>query len=165
MILRNTKQVIPLFILRTAIGWLFLHEGLYKLFTPGWTAQFYLAQSEGPLQPFFQWVISSDFLTAVSNYGVVFLLIATGALLMAGLFERVAAVAGMVLLVFFYLSYPPFAELSDVMSEGNYLVVDKNFILFWALWVVWQFKPGRYLGLDNLVCRNHDKVESDSFGR
>ena len=153
MELKNIKQAIPLFILRVAIGWLFLHEGLYKLFTPGWTAQYYLSQSGGPLQPVFRWVISSDVLTTVSNYGVVFLLIAVGVMLITGLFERIAAIIGMVLLAFFYFSYPPFGDISSVMAEGNYLIVDKNFILFWALLVVREFHPGLYLGLDRLVCK------------
>lgn len=152
MELKNSKEAVPLFLLRTAIGWLFLHEGLYKLVTPGWTAQYYLAQSEGPLQGVFQWIINSEFLTSVSNHGVVFLLIITGVLLMLGLFERIASVAGMVLLVFFYLSYPPFGDLSDVLAEGNYLVVDKNLIIFLALWVVWQFRPGQFLGLNRFIC-------------
>ncbi|MFO7999789.1 MAG: DoxX family membrane protein [Marinilabilia sp.] len=157
MILQNIKQAVPLFVLRTAIGWLFLHEGLYKLITPDWSAQYYLSESEGPLQWLFQWIISSDFLTTVSNYGVIFLLILSGLLLLTGLFERIAAVAGMVLLVFFYLSYPPFSETSNAMAEGNYLLIDKNFILFVALWVVWQFRPGLYLGLDRLIATVRSK--------
>ncbi|PWD97551.1 DoxX family membrane protein [Marinilabilia rubra] len=155
MELKNYKQILPLFVLRTAIGWLFLHEGLYKLLTPGWTAQYYLAQSEGPLQSLFQWVISSETLIAVSNYGVVIVLLITGFLLMTGFLERFAAMTGMVLLVFFYLSYPPFGEISDVMAEGNYLIVDKNFILFLVLWVIYKFRPGRYLGLNRLICNNN----------
>ncbi|MGM0376316.1 MAG: DoxX family membrane protein [Bacteroidota bacterium] len=157
MILQNIKKTLPLFVLRTAIGWLFLHEGLYKLISPDWTAQYYLAESEGPLQWLFQWIISSEFLTNVANYGVVTLLILTGVLLLTGFLERLAAVMGMILLVFFYLSYPPFSETSSMMAEGNYLLVDKNFIMFWALWVVWQFRPGVQLGLDRLVARkNHE---------
>lgn len=153
MILENIKKTLPLFVLRTAIGWLFLHEGLYKLITPGWTAQYYLAESEGPLQWLFQWIISSELLTTIANYGVVVLLILAGLLLLTGFLERIAAVVGMVLLVFFYLSYPPFSETSSMMAEGNYLLVDKNFIMFWALWVVWQFRPGMQLGFDRLLAR------------
>jgi thiosulfate dehydrogenase [quinone] large subunit len=152
MELKNYKQILPLFVLRTAVGWLFLHEGLYKLLTPGWTAQYYLAQSEGPLQSLFQWVISSETLIAISNYGVVILLLTTGFLLMTGLLERIASITGMLLLLFFYLAYPPFGEISDVMAEGNYLIVDKNFIMFLVLWVIYQFRPGRYWGLNRLVC-------------
>jgi len=153
MILQNIKQAVPLFILRISIGWLFLHEGLYKLFTPGWTAQYYLAESEGPLQGVFQWIASSELLTTVANYGVVFLLILSGILLLLGFMERFASVAGMVLLLFFYLAYPPFIETSSMMAEGNYLLVDKNFIMFWALWVVWMFRPGVRLGLDRLLAK------------
>ena len=141
-------RILPLFILRTAVGWLFLHEGLYKLFTPGWTAQYYLAQSEGPLQGLFQWMISSETITEIANYGVVLLLIATGLLLMTGFLERLASAVGMVLLVFFYLSYPPFGEISDVMAEGNYLIVDKNMIMFLVLLVIWKMRPGEQWGLD-----------------
>jgi thiosulfate dehydrogenase [quinone] large subunit len=151
MEIKNSSQFLPLFVLRTAVGWLFLHEGLYKLLTPGWTAQYYLAQSEGPMQPFFQWVIGSETLVAISNYGVVALLIATGVLLMLGLLERIACVTGMVLLVFFYFSYPPFGEVSDVMAEGNYLIVDKNMIMFLVLWVVWKLRPGKKWGVDRLM--------------
>lgn len=152
MELKNYKQILPLFVLRTAVGWLFLHEGLYKLLTPGWTAQYYLAQSEGPLQSLFQWVISSETLIAISNYGVVILLLTTGFLLMTGLLERIASITGMLLLLFFYLAYPPFGEISDVMAEGNYLIVDKNLIMFLVLWVIYKFHPGRYWGLNRLVC-------------
>ena len=149
---KNHKQVLPLFILRTAVGWLFLHEGLSKLFTPGWTARYYLAQSEGPLQSFFQWVISGDTLVAFANYGVITLLIISGLLLITGFMERIAAVIGMVLLIFFYLAYPPFGDLSNVMAEGNYLIVDKNFILLIVLWVIYRYRPGQYLGLNRLIC-------------
>jgi thiosulfate dehydrogenase [quinone] large subunit len=151
MVLKNVKQALPLFIMRMAIGWLFLHEGLYKLFTPGWTAQIYLAQSEGPLQSLFQWVVTNDTLISLSNYCVITMLSLTGIFLMIGLWERIAAIVGMVLLLFFYLAYPPFADISNVLSEGNYMVVDKNFILFFALWVVWQLRPGLYLGIDRLL--------------
>jgi thiosulfate dehydrogenase [quinone] large subunit len=150
----NNGRLLPLFILRVAVGWLFLHEGLYKLFTPGWTAQYYLAQSEGPLQSFFQWVIESKILIAISNYGVVILLIATGLLLMIGFLERLASVTGMVLLVFFYLSYPPFGGISDVMAEGNYLIVDKNMIMFLVLWVIFKLRPGQHWGVDRLRHRD-----------
>jgi len=153
MILENIKKTLPLFVLRTAIGWLFLHEGLYKLITPGWTAQYYLAESDGPLQGLFQWIISSDLLTTAANYGVVILLILSGLMLLTGFMERIASLIGMVLLVFFYLAYPPFSESSSMMAEGNYLLVDKNFIMFWALWVIWQFRPGVRLGLDRLLVR------------
>lgn len=148
MEIKNNGRFLPLFILRVAIGWLFLHEGLYKLFTPGWTAQYYLAQSEGPLQGLFQWMTASETLTVIANYGVVILLIATGLLLMTGFLERLACALGMILLLFFYLSYPPFGELSDVMAEGNYLIVDKNMILFLVLWVIWKIRPGKQWGLD-----------------
>jgi len=47
-----------LVLLRVAIGWQFLYEGLWKLhtkYTPEvWTAKGYLANAQGPLRPFFR---------------------------------------------------------------------------------------------------------------
>ncbi len=154
--LKTANRLCLCFFLRTAIGWLFLHEGLYKLTTPGWTAQVYLAQSEGPLQPLFQWIISYESLTIFSNYVVVTLLIVAGVFLLLGFMERQAAIVGMVLLAFFYLAYPPFSEISNVLAEGNYLLVDKNLVMLLALWAVWALQPGRYLGLERIL-RNRNK--------
>jgi len=51
---RNVKWVLVL--LRIAIGWHFLFEGLSKLFTPGWTSADYLETSRWIFAPVFHWV-------------------------------------------------------------------------------------------------------------
>lgn len=144
----NKKEVIPLFILRTAIGWLFLHEGLHKVIHSGWTARYYLSHSDGPLQSLFEWLQANPGLMNTVDILMIGGLMSIGLSLMLGIFERWGAVAGMVLLALFYLSYPPFSDLATGHTEGNYLVVDKNLVLFCALWLIYRMRPGMHLGID-----------------
>ena len=44
-------------ILRIAIGWHFLYEGLWKLMqSDGWSCVSYLGAAQGPLAPVFTWM-------------------------------------------------------------------------------------------------------------
>jgi len=78
---------------------------------------------------------------------------------MLGLFTRIAAVSGMLLLVLYYTANPPFVGLDfGVPAEGNYLVVDKNLVEFFALGIL-AFFPGS-LGLDSIRRRKIKKSAS-----
>ena len=46
-------------VLRMAIGWHFLYEGVSKLIVKDWTAFSYLANSTGPFSGFYHWLASS----------------------------------------------------------------------------------------------------------
>jgi thiosulfate dehydrogenase [quinone] large subunit len=71
---------------------------------------------------------------------------------MLGLLEKISAIAGMVLLGFYYLSHPPLAGLGYIIpSEGNYLIINKTLIEFFAMWVLYHFPTGREIGLDRFV--------------
>jgi uncharacterized membrane protein YphA (DoxX/SURF4 family) len=77
-----------------------------------------------------------------------------GACLMLGLFTRFAAFSGACLLMLYYLCQPPFPGLPDVpMSEGHYLIVNKNLIEFLALIMFATSGLGRWGGLDAYVSR------------
>lgn len=143
----RTSTYVFLFLLRIGLGWLFLHEGLTKLLEPNWSSFYYMQKATGPLQEFLIWISSDPEWLKFIDSTVVFLLIASGVLLILGLFERLGAGIGMLLLAMFYLAYPPFGSESPV-AEGNYFIVDKNLILFLALLVVIQFRSGLVLGLD-----------------
>ncbi len=68
--------------------------------------------------------------------------------LILGLFDRSSAIAGMVLIAMFWLANPPLTRLDfGVPHEGNYLVVDKNLVEFFALLILFLFPTGRYIGL------------------
>ncbi len=140
-----------LVILRIAIGWHFLYEGLSKLFTPGWSAADYLATSRWIFAPVFQWMAETPSVLAMVDVINIWLLIVIGLSLMLGLFTRWMSVAGMVLLFLYYIAHPPFARLEfGVPAEGNYMLINKNFIEILALGVLAFIPTGKILGLDSL---------------
>ncbi len=145
---RNVKWVLVL--LRIAIGWHFLFEGFSKLFTPGWTSADYLETSRWIFAPVFHWIAETpSVLTAVDVINV-WALILVGLFLMLGLFTRVSALAGMVLLFLYYVAHPPFVKLDfGLPTEGNYMIIDKNFIEFLALGVLAFIPTGKFMGLDS----------------
>ena len=145
-------QMTVLVLLRVAIGWHFLYEGLAKLYTPNWTSAGYLGTSRWVLQPLFSWIISNPTALAVADFLNVWGLILIGLALMLGLLTRLAAAVGAALLLLYYCAYPPFAGLDfGSPSEGHYLIVNKNLIEVFALAAVAIFPTGRFLGLDRLV--------------
>lgn len=142
------NQLTSLVILRMLVGWHFLFEGLYKLFTPEWTSVGYLRSAEGPLKGLFTW-LGSDSLIGYADTLTVIGLIFIGLSLMLGVFTRLGAVAGMVLLAMFYLAHPSLPGLANAgPSEGNYFIVNKNLIEFAAMWVLLLFPTSQYVGLD-----------------
>ena len=113
--------------LRILIGWHFLYEGLIKLGDPTWTAAGYLEQSRYILPGLFHWMAESpgvlSFIDFVNIWGQIFI----GLGLMLGLFTRIAAIGGAVLLGMFFLANPPFITNAYSSSlEGHYLFIDKN---------------------------------------
>ena len=79
---------------------------------------------------------------------------AIGAMLLAGLFTRVACLAGAAFLVLTYLTHPPFPWLPlPPGTEGNPVFVNKNVIEFLGLMVILVHPTGRWMGLDAIIHR------------
>jgi hypothetical protein len=58
----------------------------------------------------------------------------------------------MVLIAMFWLANPPLTALDfGVPREGNYMIVDKNLVEFFALLLLSIFSTGKYLGLEHLL--------------
>lgn len=143
-----------LVLLRVAIGWHFLYEGIAKLLNPYWTSAGFLLESKGPLAGLFHGMAANPttlrIVDALNTWG----LIAIGLCLMAGLLTRLASLAGMVLLALYYICTPPFIGYTySAPSEGAYLFVNKNVIEFLALGVLILFPTGKIIGLDGLIFR------------
>ena len=54
-------------LLRVAIGWHFLYEGLTKLFNPQWSAAGYLQSATGPLAGLYHALAASETVLALVN--------------------------------------------------------------------------------------------------
>jgi len=122
-------------IIRAAIGWHFLYEGLSKLFMEDWSAQSYLANATGFLSGFYHWLASGESLVKVIDVLNVYGLILIGLALFLGIFVRLASVGGILLLLLYYFAYPPFGTSLFGSPEGHFFIVNRNFIE--ALLLLW----------------------------
>jgi thiosulfate dehydrogenase [quinone] large subunit len=143
----SRSQMNSLVVLRLLVGWHFLYEGVVKLFNPYWTAKTFLLTSEGTLRPLFLWLAEEPMISFV-NAANTALLLGVGAALLLGTLTRVAAVAGIVLLLMYYLAHPPFHGLGSGPGTGNFWIVNYNLIEIAALLLVFYFPTSRYFGLD-----------------
>lgn len=144
-----------LVVLRVAIGWHFLYEGLVKVFNPAWSPYGFLMDSKGIFAPVFYAMASNPTVLKVIDYMNEWGLVLIGLGLVLGIFTRLATYSGMLLLAFYYLSHPPFVGLNYALPrEGSYFIVDKVMIEFFALVVLSLFPTGRVIGLDRLIFRD-----------
>ena len=138
--------------LRVLIGWHFLYEGLAKLVNPNWSSAGYLLDSGGWFAPLFFSLTHNPDVLAVVDFLNVWGLIFIGMGLITGTFTRVATMAGVVLMAFYYLSHPPVIDARyAVPVEGSYLWVNKTLIEGMALLVLYVFPTGRIIGLDRWI--------------
>lgn len=148
----NSWQLTSLTLLRILIGWHFLYEGLIKFYTPEWTAEGYLNNSIGPFAPLFKSMAQSDFILNCVDLMNQWGLILIGIGLFLGILSKPCKILGMILLLFYYLAYPPFASLGiNNHVEGSYWIVNKNLIEMAALFVLYQFPNSCITGLDRFL--------------
>ncbi|MCK3684367.1 DoxX family protein [Maribellus sp. YY47] len=158
----SNKQIIALTLLRVAIGWHFLYEGLFKYLSSGWSSASFLLHSTGPLAPLFKsWAQSQTMIENIDALNI-WGLILIGLALFLGFFEKPAKFFGIVLLSFYYLAYPPFSNLAaNFHTGGNYWIIDRNIIEIASLVVLMMFSSGTYTGLDRFVVDS--KIKKDSI--
>ena len=145
-------QFWSLVILRVAIGWHFLYEGIVKLLNPNWSSLGYLMDSKGLFAGVFHSIAGNPALLNVMDFMNMWGLILIGAGLIVGLFSRIASIGGIVLLAFYYLSHPAIIGVSFAMpTEGSYLWVNKNLIELLTLWVILLFPTSKILGMDRFL--------------
>jgi len=143
-------------IIRAAIGWHFLYEGLSKLFMENWSAQSYLANATGFLSGFYHWLASGESLVKAIDILNVYGLILIGLALFLGIFIRIASTGGILLLLLYYFAYPPFGTSLFGSPEGHFYIVNRNFIeAFLLLWFVLSSQTGYGI---SLLFRNRKKV-------
>lgn len=150
----NRIQTAALVSLRMLVGWHLCYEGLAKLLDPYWSSAGYLASAQWWFKDVFVKLSASPgavgVIDAVNAWGLTLI----GLFLIVGTLTRVAAVAGIVLLLLYYLAAPPFVGLRYPMpAEGSYIVVNKVLVEAAALWVLYAFRTSHVFGLDALLAR------------
>lgn len=145
-------QTFWLVALRVAIGWHFLYEGLYKMLKTGWTSKHYLTDADGWFSESFMDIANNPSMLAFVDMLNVWGLTLIGAGLIVGCLTRYASMAGIVMLLLFYVSHIPFIGASYLLpAEGNYLWLDKNIIEACALMVVIVFPTSHIIGIDRFI--------------
>lgn len=157
MKIKSGVNMVPnwlLTIVRIAIGWHFLYEGISKLISADWSSAGYLAGSKWILAPLFHWMAGSPGVISVIDFLNIWGLILIGLALIAGLFTRWACTGGALMLLFYFMSYPPIpGYMYGVPAEGSYLWVNRNLIELLVL-TAFIFLSRDYLfGIDRLYLR------------
>jgi len=153
-------QLIFLMALRFLIGWHLLYEGIAKLLNPQWSSIGFLKESQWILSGFAKWVVSDPWILSAVDFLNTWGLIAIGLGLMLGVFFRVAALSGFVLLVVYYLNCPPLVGIEySLPADGNNLIVNKTLIEAFALAVLALFPTAKILGMDALMAGLKRKKE------
>ncbi|MDT8392803.1 MAG: DoxX family membrane protein [Bacteroidales bacterium] len=148
----SNAQIGWLVILRLAIGWHFLYEGLAKLLNPNWSSAGFLLDSGGFMKDFFHSLASDPAKVNIIDWLNIWGLILIGLSLILGMLARPAIISGIALLALYYLSHPPFVGIRyAVPTEGSYLVVNKTLIELIAMAVLYVFPSSKYIGIDRLI--------------
>jgi uncharacterized membrane protein YphA (DoxX/SURF4 family) len=150
----HTTQIYLLVILRMAIGWHFLYEGVTKIIAGNWSSAAYLAGSKWIFAPLFHWMSGSPGIISAVDFLNIWGMTFVGLGLILGLFTRWASAGGALMLLFYFIAYPPIpGYMISVPVEGSYLWVNKTFIELLVL-VVFIFLSSDYLfGLDRLYIK------------
>jgi thiosulfate dehydrogenase (quinone) large subunit len=150
----SNLQLFWLVALRVLIGWHFLYEGLVKVINPNWSSAGYLMDSQGLLAGFFQSMATNQTVLSVVDFMNMWGLVAVGLGLILGCFTSIALSGGILLLLFYYLSHPPFVGLKyGLPMEGSYLIVNKNLIEMAAMVVLFFFPTSKIVGIDRLILK------------
>lgn len=154
-------QMSFLTILRMAIGWHFLYEGVIKLYIPDWSAASYLEHSKWLFSGFFNAIVANPSAMHIVDLLNIWGLILIGLGLIVGCFTRLASIAGAFLLLLYYVANPPFITgWGAPPTEGHYLIINKTLIEFIAVCVLAAVPTGSFFGLDVLVKKLLAKFKS-----
>lgn len=137
-------------VLRVAIGWHFVYEGISKLIIQDWTSYSYLANTTGLLSDLYHWLASSPTILKIVDILNIYGLIMIGLCLFLGFFLKYAAIAGTLLLTLYYFAYPPFGDSLFNIGDGYLFIVDKIFIEGMVLLFL-VFNKEKGFGLDSLI--------------
>ena len=75
-----------------------------------------------------------------------------GLSLIVGLFTRYASLAGVALLLLYYLSHPAFPGIEYIFpSDGSYFIINKTLVELFAMLVLFAFPTSDIFGLQRLL--------------
>ncbi|MDQ3014713.1 MAG: DoxX family membrane protein [bacterium] len=141
MSLAPTKvSKICLALLRIAVGWFLLYQGITAVLDPEWSIKPMIHNAD-TLAEFYDPIEDSDYLPYVS-YVFKGLYILVGGLILLGLYVRPAALVGIVMMLFLY-----FPLLTFPYVNRDYFIVDQHLLLAITLLYLYAERAGEVFGL------------------
>ncbi|MBI1982400.1 MAG: DoxX family membrane protein [Candidatus Levybacteria bacterium] len=137
---------LSLFLLRLSLGWLFFYAGITKVFDPNWTAAGYLKTAQ-TATGLYQWFASPQNITWV-NFLNEWGLTLVGVALILGVFVRLAALSGILLMLLYYL---PILNFPYVGRGTTSFLIDQHIIFILVLIALFFFRAGDHWGLSKTV--------------
>jgi len=148
---QNPVYLYLLVIVRIAIGWHFLYEGLAKIIGNNWSSAAYLAGSKWIFAPVFHWMADNAGIIAFVDFLNIWGMTLVGLGLILGLFTRWASAGGALMLFLYFIAYPPIpGYMYGLPTDGSYLWINKTLIEFLVLTVFAFLSPSFMFGLDRL---------------
>jgi thiosulfate dehydrogenase [quinone] large subunit len=140
----NTTQNFALFFLRISLGWLFFYAGITKVLDSTWSAAGYISSAKTfpELFDFFLTPTVLPIVNLANEWGLTLI----GVALILGVFTRLAAGLGILLMILYYL-----VVLDFPYPNAHAYIVDEHIIYIGALLVLAIFNAGRAWGLGNKV--------------
>ena len=135
-----STHTLPLALLRIAMGWLFFYAGITKILNPEWSANGYLVGAK-TFPAFYQWLTQPEILPII-NFANKWGLLLIGIALILGIGVRIAAGAGMLLMILYYFPVLTFPTIGK-----NSYIIDEHIIYALALWLLTAAHSGRVWSL------------------
>ena len=159
---RNDLTALIFTILRIAVGWHFLYEGIVKAFNPNWSSVSYLMESKWLFSGFFHWLISNETTLQIVDFLNIWGLIIIGICLFLSVFTRISAIAGALLLLLYYVANPPFVY-SSIPSTSHFYIINYNLIELIVLIVIASLPVNYLWGLQRQIRFAHERRKSLKF--
>jgi len=159
---KNQNIIQILFTLtRIFIGWHFLYEGVTK-WSSSWSSAGYLLESQWLFSGFFHWIAQTPDVLHVVDLLNIAGMILIGICLLLGLFTRISAFTGALLVLLYYIANPPFiGYMGGSTGEGNYLVVNKQLIEMAILFTVVFLPRDFFWSIDRWIVRIKQRREEE----
>lgn len=136
----SKSQKIFVILLRMAMGWFLLYQGISAILNSAWTIE-PLITSAKTFPEFYASVLDPGVLPYVT-YMIKGLYILSGALLLLGIFVRIGALVGMMVMLFFY-----FPRLAFPYVGEQFYIVDTHLLITVVLAYLFAIRAGEFFGL------------------
>ena len=136
-----------LFLLRIAMGWLFLYSGITKLLNPEWSAVGYLTSAK-TFPAFYKMLAGPEYLDWI-NFLNIWGLTIIGAMLILGIGVFLASLGGFALMILYYF---PVLEFPYIGAHSY--MVDEHIIYALVFLVLILFSAGQYFGIDGFFWKS-----------